>query len=241
MAPSTRETRAGGFHRVLVMAAVLLGATALMYVLPIRHWLDDTDQLRAALASTGIWIYPVATIGIAALVACGIPRLLLCAIAGILFGFGWGLLLGQIGTLIGYYAVFIFVRWGGRDWALRRWPALRKWAELAHEEGLMAIILFRQLPIPGNVINVALGLSHVKHRHFILGTLIGTLPESTPATLIGAGLVKGSLKAMTGYLALAALVLTIVGVGSGYWLRAMRKSRAGAVIMTEADSLKEVE
>jgi uncharacterized membrane protein YdjX (TVP38/TMEM64 family) len=239
-APAAAPTmdKSGGLGRVILLAVVLSVAAALSYFLPVRSWLRGSGQAHQIIQAMGIWIYPAGILAFAILVACGVPRLLLGALAGIILSFWGGLLVGQCGTMLGYYAVFLFTRWGGRDWALRRWPPLRKWASVVHEHGTMGVILLRQLPIHGIFINLGLGISHVKHRHFLIGTFIGSLPEAIPATLAGAGLVKGSIKMTTGYLTIALVVLAALWIGCGTMLKAMRKTQAGAEIIEEAAILK---
>jgi uncharacterized membrane protein YdjX (TVP38/TMEM64 family) len=228
----------GGHRRVAILALVLLAAAVLAYFVPVRNWRQDAGQLRGIIASAGIWVYPAAVAAVAILVACGVPRLVMCGIAGMTLGFWWGLAVVQIGSLTGYYGVFLFIRWGGRDWALRHWPALRKWADLVHDHGTLGVLLIRQLPIHGGIVNLALGLSNVKHRHFLLGTFLGSLPEAIPATLAGAGLVRPSMQATASYLAIAIAALAMIWIGCGYLMRALRNSRAGAEIVADAETLK---
>jgi uncharacterized membrane protein YdjX (TVP38/TMEM64 family) len=228
----------GGHRRAFLLAAVLLATGLLAYFVPIRNWHQDAGQLRNAIASAGIWVYPAGIAAVAILVACGVPRLVMCGLAGMTLGFWWGLAVVQTGSLLGYYGVFLFIRWGGRDWALRHWPALRKWADLVHDHGTLGVLLIRQLPIHGGIVNLALGLSNVKHRHYLLGTLLGSLPEAIPATLAGAGLVRPSIQATASYLAIAMAALAIIWIGCGYLLKALRNSRAGAEILADAETLK---
>jgi len=228
----------GSFRRVILLASVLLVLAALAYFLPLRSWLRGRGEVSQMLHALGIWMYPACIAAVAILVACGVPRLLLCALSGMLFSFLPGLLVVQAGMLIGYYAVFLFSRWGGRDWALRRFPVLKKWASLVHEHGTIGVILIRQLPVHGTIVNLALGLSHVRHRHFLVGTFIGALPEAIPATLAGAGLVKGSIGLTVGYLTIALVVLGVLWIGCGYLVKAARKTRAGKDLMAEAAILE---
>jgi uncharacterized membrane protein YdjX (TVP38/TMEM64 family) len=236
--PKPASAKRRGRRRVVLLGAVLILLMTLAYVLPIRHWLSNSGQVRHAMAALGPWAFPASMIVVATLVGCGVPRLLVCAVAGMVLGFWWGLFVVQVGTLLGYYAIFLFIRWGGRDWALRHWPTLHKWANLVHAHGFVGVILLRQLPIHGTVVNLGLGLSHVKHRHFLIGTAIGSLPEAIPATLAGAGLVKVSMKTTSIYLAVAMVVLALVWIGCGYLARAMKKSRSGAELLAEAEVLK---
>ena len=112
---------------------------------------------------------------------------------------------------------------------------------MIHDHGVLGVILLRQVPTHSMLANLCLGLSHVKHRPFLIGTTIGLLPEAIPATLIGAGLVKASLKDSIGYLAIAAGVFAAIWIGCAYAIRPMRASRAGAEIVAEAEALNEVE
>ena len=84
------------------------------------------------------------------------------------------------------------------------------------------MVLARQLPLHGMLINLCLGLSHVKHRDFLTGTAAGVLPEAIPATLVGAGLVKVSLAHSAGYLVLATVCFAVIWIGCGYALHVMR-------------------
>jgi uncharacterized membrane protein YdjX (TVP38/TMEM64 family) len=225
--PSSAETRGGSgtLLRAVLIAVVLVAAVLAVHLTPIGAWLANVQRLRTTLAGMGVWVYPLSALAVAVLVACGVPRLLFCAAGGMFFGFWLGLLIAQLGTLLGHYGVFLFVRWGGRDWVLHRWPRLRKWADLMHEQGVVGVILVRQLPAHAMLINVSLGLSHVKHRHFLLGSAIGLLPEAVPATLVGAGLVKASLKDSAGYLSIAAGGVALLWIVCGYALRELRKGR----------------
>jgi uncharacterized membrane protein YdjX (TVP38/TMEM64 family) len=236
-APGNRK---GAVWRALIIAAVLIAAVLTIHLTPIREWLKDAARVRQTPDELGPWVYPVTIIAVAALVSCGVPRLLFCALGGMLFGFWLGLLLTQAGTLLGHYCVFLFIRWGGRDWVLNRWPKLNRWADLIHEQGVVGVILIRQLPAHAMLTNLCLGLSHVKHRHFLIGTAIGLLPEAIPVTLVGAGLVKASLKDSAGYLAIAAGAFALIWIGGAYALKAMRRRQAGSEIVTGAESINEV-
>jgi uncharacterized membrane protein YdjX (TVP38/TMEM64 family) len=224
------RARPATFLRLLLIAIVLAAAVVIVHLTPIRGFLADAHDLRQTLARMGAWLYPLTILAVAVLVPCGIPRLALCVAGGMVFGFWWGLLLVQLGTLLGHYLLFLLVRWGGRDWALARWPKLNKWSNLVHDQGIAGVVLIRQLPAHSLAINLALGLSRVKHRHFLIGTAIGVLPEAIPATLIGAGLVKTSLAHSAGYLVLATVAFAVFWIAGGYAFRSIRRGGATATI-----------
>jgi len=123
----TPKSRTADFAwKPLIMLAVVAAAFALVYFTPAREFLGNIQSVKSWLLSLG-WVGLAAWMGIVfALVAAGIPRLLFCPIGGLAFGFWHGLLWTQVATLAGYYALFLFVRWGGRDFVLRHWPQTRK-------------------------------------------------------------------------------------------------------------------
>jgi uncharacterized membrane protein YdjX (TVP38/TMEM64 family) len=211
--------------RVLILVIVLAGALAAVQFSPARALLKDTARVRQAIESAGALAYPACLLASAVLVGCGFPRLILCGVASMVLGFGWGLAVTQIGAVLGYYAVFCFIRWGGAHWIIQKRPRLQAIADTIQDQGIAGVVLARQIPLHGTLINLCLGLSRVKHRHFLIGTAIGLIPEAVPVALVGAGLVKSSLKDSAGLLGLAAVAFASLWVGSAYALRRMRRRR----------------
>lgn len=230
---------AGGrraIFRMVLIGAVLVALATAFYFSPVRPWLQDTDAVRRKLATMGWWAYPACVLGVAVLVGCGAPRLLFAAVGAMVLGLWLGLLLTQLGALIGYYGVFCFVRWGGGDWVLARWPRVARWAELLRGQGVLGVVLVRQIPIHGTLLNMCLGLSGVKHRHFLIGSAIGLIPEAVPVGLVGAGLAQSSLKQSAAYLGLAFVAFVVVGVICARALRKWKQTREGAELINEVTS-----
>lgn len=158
-------------------------------------------------------------------VACGMPRLVLAAAAGLLFGFAEGCLTALIIALAGSWGACLFARWGGGKWAadvLQRRPKL---AALLRQPGIADIFLLRQLPVPGLLPNLLCGLTRVPHRTFLLGSLAGFLPSTIAVTLIGSSLGKESLDKALGQIAAAMLALGIAGWGIVRITRSIQKRR----------------
>ncbi|HEY7120604.1 MAG TPA: VTT domain-containing protein, partial [Tepidisphaeraceae bacterium] len=211
--------------RAAVMLIVLAAAVAAVQLSPARMLIQDTVRVRQVVERLGPFAYPVCLLVSAILIGSGFPRLILCAAASMIFGFGWGLFLTQGGALLGYYVVFCFIRWGGGDWVTHKRPRLRAIAETIQDQGVVGVILARQIPIHGTLVNLCLGLSRVKHRHFLIGTAIGLLPEAIPVALVGAGLVRSSLKESAGVLGLAVVAFLCLWIGSAWALRRLRNRR----------------
>jgi uncharacterized membrane protein YdjX (TVP38/TMEM64 family) len=217
----TSKPRLTGFPwKPLIMLAVLAAVFAAVYFTPARAYLGNIQSVKSWLLSLG-WVGPAAWMGIVfALVAAGMPRLLFCPIGGLAFGFWHGLLWTQVATLAGYYATFLFVRWGGQDFVLRHWPRIGRLKE--HFRGNSAAFLVfavRQLPISGLFINFLLGLSPIRHRHFLLGTAFGILPEAIPFTLVASGMVKRTGGNTPLYIAAAVALLLLICASLWYFSR----------------------
>jgi uncharacterized membrane protein YdjX (TVP38/TMEM64 family) len=193
-----------------LLVAVLLG---IVYLSPLRSYLGRVQELSAWIRGLG-WKAPlVLSSSVAVLVALGFPRLLFCVIAGMALGFWSGLLWTQLGTLMGNYVLFLVARKGGGDW-VRRYIAKRKrLAGLIHNDGITGVILARQLPMPGLLVNLGFGLVSIRHRDFLIGTAIGQLPEAIPCTLIGAGVVKATFGRSVALIGLAVALAVIVWLG----------------------------
>jgi uncharacterized membrane protein YdjX (TVP38/TMEM64 family) len=214
----------------MVVAVVLLGAMALVYLTPLRSVLTHAREISLHLKEMG-WIAPAAaTMGVAALTAIGCFRLPLCAVCGMAFGFWWGILWAQLGTLIGYYGTFLFVRWGGGGFAAAKWPRIERLAHQISSGGVWTVVLVRQMPVAGFYVNILLGLLPVGHGAYLVGTLFGTLPEAIPLTLIGAGALESTFGGATAYLAMAVACFVAAGLALKRYLRSSALPATGDIL-----------
>lgn len=221
----------------LIMLTVVAAAFALVYITPARSYLSNVEGIKYRLLSLG-WMAPAAWMAIVfMLVAVGIPRLLFCPVGGLAFGFWKGLLWTQVASLAGYYVLFLFVRWGGRDFVLRHWPRVGRLKDHFHgHSAALMVFAVRQLPISGLVINFLLGLSPIRHRHFLLGTALGILPEAIPFTLVTSGTFK--LNGQNTPLYIAAAVGLLLGVCTSLWYFS-RHSKILADLRHQTEAAKE--
>ena len=204
----------------LVMLAVVAAAFALAYFTPVRNFLGNVQIVKLWLLSLG-WVGPAAWMGIVfVLVAAGMPRLLLCPIGGLAFGFWYGLLWTQVATLAGYYVLFLFVRWGGQDFVLGHWPKVgRLKRHFNGHSAALTVFAVRQLPVSGLVINFLLALSPIRHSHFLIGTAFGILPAAIPFTLVASGMLKLNGQNTPFYIAAAVGIFLLVCATMWYFSR----------------------
>ena len=215
-------------RKAAALLVVLLVIVAVVYASPLRNYLNDARQISADIRQAGRMAPVLFMVGVGLLVAVGIPRLLLCAIGGMTFGFVNGLLWSQVGTLLGYYLVFLYIRWGGRAFVRRFDPTVPGWASIMARRGTSAVILARQLPVHGFVVNAALAISPVRQRDFLVGTAIGLLPEAVPCALIGSGTLRATFAQSAGIMALAVAALALVWMGLGMLRERLNRDRVTA-------------
>lgn len=201
---------------------VLLALGLLVFLLPVKSWLDQGAVIKAQVAEFGLAAPLVFTLATALLSLIGAPRLVLCSLAGMLFGAAWGLVWSQLGTLLGGYGCFLAVRVLGRAAILRRYPRLERYSQSLRERGLVAVLLIRQLPMTGFHNTLLLGLSPVAHRDFLLGSLLGYLPLGVTAVLIGAGVVQTDPTRLIQFGAVAAVAFVVLGLILKQWLGSAR-------------------
>ena len=210
------------FTKAGLLLAFLLAGLIFIFFSPLRDYLGHYREITARLGQMGGAAPLFFICGVSVLVFLGVPRLLLCPIGGMAFGFFWGLLWTQIGTLLGFYAAFLFIRWGGRDLVIRYVPKLDRLARRFERSGLPAVILIRQLPVNGFFTNMLLGLMPISHVHFLLGTAIGMLPEAIPCTLIGSGAAQMSFGRGASFMTIAMVLLLVFWILCGILVKIAR-------------------
>lgn len=208
--------------RMVVFVAVMAGAVALMQWPPVRSVVADAPCWRARVEAAGVWAPAVFFVLSAALVALGAPRLPLAGLAGALFGFWVGGLVAWLSAAVGAYATFLFARWGARDWVRRRLRLPEAARALLLHPDVWAIVILRQMPIIAFVQNAALGLTEARHRVFLLGTLLGTLPSTIVVALVGGSVTRESWQGAVGQLGAAMAILALIGLAGARWRRGRR-------------------
>ncbi len=210
------ESAGASGRKFLWMALVIAVCVAVFHLTPLKSYATDEWAWKKEIRAAGVW-GPAVFLGLTtALIAVGLPRLIFCAIGGMLFGFLQGFLLGQFASLFGSYATFVFARWGGRDWVQRRVGQNGKLRALLKHPSMFSVFLVRQLPIAGVVPNLVLGITPVKHRVFLVGSFLGYLPSAAWVALIGSGIGKVSLAHAMGQITVAMLGLGTVSVLAWY-------------------------
>lgn len=126
-----------------------------------------------------------------------IPSELILLSGGMIFGLGWGTVIGVVGSLFSAAITFYLSKRGGRSiidatgqkvkiidrtiYIFDEW--IKRW-------GLWAIILGRAIPmIMFDPISYAAGLVKIKDRYYFLATFIGTIPRAIFYAFLGVQLI----------------------------------------------------
>lgn len=150
------------------------------------------------------------------LTAVGVPPALFMAPIGLLWKTPLALsmagVIGLAGSVLGF--------WGGRYIArefftMRIPPKLQAFEHRLEEHGLSTVIVLRLLFFLFPPVNWLIGVSQIRFRVFVIGTIIGGLPGTLFFTLTGTGLIDWLLGQSIGVVLTIGLVTLIT---SACWL-----------------------
>lgn len=219
MVPDTNPDPRNERSRLLLWALFVSGLVVVLHFTPLKHWLDEAQSLKAKIDGYG-WRAHVCFIFASALgIAMGVPRLALCGLGGMLFGFVEGFLVSQFAGVLGAYGAFLLTRFlGPREWVRQKLSKSDKLRAILGKPTVATIFVARQLPVPGMVPNVLLGVLETGHLTFLLGTFLGYLPSNIPVALFGSSMGKESLGKAISQVSLSMLA---IGLFSAFviWMR----------------------
>lgn len=178
-------------RKLLILLAIGAILFTVLNTTPIGQQVRDWDTLARIFSTGGLWAEVNFMLISTLLITIGVPRLLFYALGGFAFGFWEGLLWSLCSSLIGSFIAFRAARWASRDWLIERFGKRRFFDRIVHAKPTVAsVALMRMLPVSNVVINFGLALSHVGSRAFLLGSLVGFLPQGVVAVIIGSGIAK---------------------------------------------------
>ncbi len=150
----------------------------------------DLGEIREYLKSFGIWA-PLIFIVLFTIGTIFIPSTPLMAIAGILFGFKYGLIYTLIGALLSSILLFVISRKLGQEriesiLKNKYLKHLNKYNKRLGKGAITDLIILRIIPImPFNILNIIMGVSKIKMRDYIAGTILGLIPSNIVIVYFG--------------------------------------------------------
>ncbi len=144
------------------------------------------------------------------------PVTALILATSILFGPIEGFIYAAIGSLTNAAIFFGVGEYLGKDLVWRIAGArLNKVSQRIANRGTIAVALLRLVPIaPFTVINLAAGVSHIRFRHYLLGTALGMAPGILAIAVFGEQLARTMKDPSPSNLVLLAAVLALIALAS---------------------------
>ncbi|HEX6355077.1 TVP38/TMEM64 family protein [Actinophytocola sp.] len=204
---------------VLLAAGLVAALVALAFVLPVpepaqlRTWASGAGAAAPALMFLA---YVVATL-------VPIPRTVFSLASGLLLGPVVGVAVALVATAVSGLLSFVLARSLGRRVVARHLDraALQAVDVRLTRGGWLAVASLRMIPaVPFLPTNYACGLSSVRTRHFLAGTIAGSVPGTTAVVVLGDTLTGGTPPAL-----LAALAVFAVAGATGLWFAIRTQAR----------------
>lgn len=182
-------------------------------------------QLQVWLNQAGIWapiiyiiLYTVATVLV-------LPSTALNLTGGAIFGLWLGTLWTSIAAIIAAVVTFAFTRTVGREIITQKLAGrLQSMDAEISQGGLFYIFAIRLLPIiPYGLVNFTAGLTSIRFRDYLIGTILGTVPGIFPFVMLGS---SGLQAIKTGDILPLVSSLALIGilVFGATWYRRRRQS-----------------
>ena len=219
--PAKRQSRklsTGAKVKIAILALLVLAAT--IYVIwdvvtngPLTQLFQNRDELVAYIKTKGV-LAPIVYVllQIAQTVFAPIPGNIVGGVGGFLFGW-WGILWTLIGSMVGFWIVFILSRRFGRplvEKVIQR-ENLEKFDFIIGKRAPVVLFVIFLIPgLPDDIVAYIAGLTEVKIKNLVLLAIIGRLPSIVVTNYIGMGLGVGNAR-LIGVIALGvALVLALI-------------------------------
>lgn len=170
----------------LVLPLALSGVAALVTVLwaaggplELLHWIERAG-VTGLLAY--VFVYVLGTV-------LFLPPGILNIAAGLIFGPVVGAVLALLANVLSAIVAFLVSRHVARSWVARLVARRRRLLAVdraVEKGGLKVVLLLRMSPVsPFSILNYAFGMSRVRARDYVLGSMLGTVPGTVLYVYIG--------------------------------------------------------
>ena len=189
-APEEKEFRKN-LLKALLLAALLITVLAMVRFSPLGEYLkvSNVEALQQKLYEFGGLAPLIFLIGGAFVITLGVPRAVVSILGGLVFGLFWGILMALFAALLGSTIIFLLTKWLGRPLFKQKVGEYLKVIENhTKTDGFLMVLIMRQLPLTSLLINVLIGLTSISMGIFLLGSIVGLLPEIIIFVLFGSSL-----------------------------------------------------
>jgi uncharacterized membrane protein YdjX (TVP38/TMEM64 family) len=168
--------------RLFFAVVILAGAYALNHYGFLEKTLDWINSFGIWGAGVFLLVYSLACIFF-------VPSFIFTFSGGILFGLWKGLILSLLGTGAGSLCAFLIGRYLARDFVEKKIGENAEFQRLSaalKRKGWKVILLARFSPVfPFLIGNYAFGVTKMKARHYLMASVLGTIPSALVYTYAG--------------------------------------------------------
>ena len=177
--------------KALLLVSLLVTALVIVRFSPLGAYLkiSNIEMLQMKLREFSGLAPVVFLVGGAFLITIGAPRSVVSILGGLVFGLFWGIILALTAALLGSTVVFLLTKFLGRPLFKQKVGKYLKAIENhSKTDGFLLVFILRQLPLTSLLINVLIGLTSISMSIFLLGSIVGLLPETIIFVLFGSSL-----------------------------------------------------
>jgi uncharacterized membrane protein YdjX (TVP38/TMEM64 family) len=181
-----------GWIKLAALGALVVGSTLAFWYSGVADRVT-VGQIRATRESLGplapvlfVVVYVVGTV-------LAFPGIVLTLAGGLLFGTFVGGSLVLVGASAGAILAFLVARHAGRSTVVRYFAGgrLERFDRAVTDSGFSAVLFTRLVPVvPFNVVNFLWGLTGVRLRDYVLGTVVGMIPAEYVYANIGGAIAR---------------------------------------------------
>ncbi|HNY10877.1 MAG TPA: VTT domain-containing protein [Candidatus Wallbacteria bacterium] len=179
-------------------AAFMFFAVSLFFLFPLFKDSFSAEKIKAFVSSSGILAPAAYMAALVFLPLIGVPRLILAATGGALFGSFSGVVYAAAGSTLAAVLAYHLAFYSAADYVgASAAPGGRLLAALdfSRENSFKLIVLARVCPIINcEAVNYLCGAAKISFAPFIAATLVGTIPGSIVYVSMGEAMMRMSLK-----------------------------------------------
>lgn len=171
------------FIKGLIFLCSLAGVAFLFSQGIDESWIDENVRGQGLSG----WVIFISAGGL--FTAIGFPRQVISFLGGYAFGVVKGATVAVLATGLGCFLTFFYARFLGRAFVQRKFPRkIKRIDDFLKDDPFAMTLLIRLLPIGNNMAtSAAAGVSAVQPRSFIVGSILGYIPQTIVFALAGSG------------------------------------------------------
>lgn len=145
-----------------------------------------------------------------------VPFIFLVGVIGAVFGTWMGAFITMGGLLVGASSLFLFSRFGFREWAqaqLAKYPKAKEYEDFFDNNAFISIVGVRVVPVlPGQAVNILCGVSKVPFWLFFVATAIGAFPRTFIFAFVGNSFESDKMTSLLTYGVYTVVIMILVAV-----------------------------